>query len=312
MQRDPEGWYEAALPWKGNHPTLPSNEQGSLRRLKSLNRRLQRDEIVSEYEAIINEQKKEGVVEPANAPAKGVEFYIPHKAVIRESSESTKLRIVYDASARANPTAPSLNECLYPGPPLQNKLWEILVHQRMYPVAVTADIQEAFLQVRIKENERDALRFHWWCGEHSQLETLRFTRALFGLAPSPFLLGGGIDCHLDAWEEKYPEVVTELRRSLYVDDLLTRGQTIQQANERKERTIEIFNDATFKLHKWNSNAKELEKRDDFPKDENEYFLREATVGGKAERNKDARFEMGQGKGHTHRSFFRWRRHNNQT
>ena len=201
-------------------------------------------------------------MEPAREPAIGVEYYIPHKAVIRESSESTKLRVVYDASARASPTPPSLNECLYPAPPppLQAKLWDILVHQRMYPVAVTADIEKAFLQVRIRECERDALRFHWQCGEQSELETLRFTRALFGLAPSPFLLGGVIECHLALWEDKYPELVAEIRRSLYVDDLLTGGQTVQQAKERKERAVEIFNDATFNLHKWNSNAEELEPK----------------------------------------------------
>jgi hypothetical protein len=66
---------------------------------------------------------------------------------------------------------------------LQNKLWDVLVHQRGYPVVVSGDIQKAFLQVRVRENERDALRFYWRSEEDSQLETLRFTRVLFGLAP---------------------------------------------------------------------------------------------------------------------------------
>ena len=189
----------------------------------------------------------------------GKEFYIPHKAVIRETAETTKMRIVYDASARATPESPSLNECLYPGPPLQNKLWDILVRQRAYPIAVTADIQKAFLQIRIRECERDALRFHWRKSEHGKLEILRFTRALFGLAPSPFLLGGVIEAHLDAWEEREPEIVAELRRSLYVDDLLTGGQTTSHAQQRKEKAVQIFSDATIQLHKWHSNVKQLEE-----------------------------------------------------
>ena len=45
---------------------------------------------------------------------------------------------------------------------------------------------------------------------------------------------------------------------MYVDDLLTDGQTITQAEDRKERTVEIFEDASFKLHRWNSNVSELE------------------------------------------------------
>jgi hypothetical protein len=123
---------------------------------------------------------------------------------------------------------------------------------------VSGDIQKAFLQVRVRESERDALRFHWRSEEDSQLETLRFTRVLFGLAPSPFLLAGVIEQHLNSWEERYPNIVAELRKSLYVDDLLTGGQTITQAEDRKERTVEIFEDASFKLHKWNSNVSELE------------------------------------------------------
>lgn len=126
----------------------------------------------------------------------GREFYIPHKPVVRATAESTKLLIVYDASARAFDGAPSLNDCLHAGPPLQNKLWNVLVRGRFNPVAINGDLQKAFLQVRVRETDRDAMRFHWRRDEHSPLETLRFTRALFGLVSSPFLLGGVIEAHL--------------------------------------------------------------------------------------------------------------------
>ena len=66
-------------------------------------------------------------METAHGSAQGVEFYLPHKPVIREEAASTKVRVVYDASAKAHPNAVSLNDCLYPGPPLQNKLWNVLV-----------------------------------------------------------------------------------------------------------------------------------------------------------------------------------------
>ena len=132
-----------------------------------------------------------------------------------------------------------------PGPPLQNRLWDVLVRQRAYPIAVTGDIRQAFLQIRIRESERDVLRFHWRSSEEDEIESLRFTRALFGLAPSPFLLNGVLEAHLDAWEERCPDVVAELRRSLYVDDLLTGGQTVTQARRNKEVAMEILNDATF-------------------------------------------------------------------
>ena len=75
----------------------------------------------------------------------GREFYIPHKPVIRESAESTELRIVYDASAEANEKSPSLNDCLETGPSLQNLLWDVLVCNRLKPIALAGDLKQGFL-----------------------------------------------------------------------------------------------------------------------------------------------------------------------
>ena len=69
---------------------------------------------------------------------------------------------MYDASARDRENAPSLNECLNPGPPLQNQLWNVLVRARFHPVLITGDLKQALLQVRIHQQDRDALRFHWF------------------------------------------------------------------------------------------------------------------------------------------------------
>ena len=85
-------------------------------------------------------QIQENIVESAPEQPNGREFYIPHKPVIRENADSTKLRIVYDASAKERAEVPSLNDCLHAGPSLQNKLWSVLVRGRFHPVAVTADL----------------------------------------------------------------------------------------------------------------------------------------------------------------------------
>lgn len=148
LTRSNEGWYETGLPWKGNYPPLPNNHSGSQRRLANLQRKLQKSGLTETYSEIIENQKLEGIVEVVNEEPQGVEFYIPHKAVVRKNAESTKVRVVYDASARANNEAPSLNDCLNPGPPLQNDLWKILVRMRFLPVALTGDIKQAFLQMR--------------------------------------------------------------------------------------------------------------------------------------------------------------------
>ena len=78
----------------GNHPDLPSNKSGSLKRLDNLVKKLERTGNYEKYQEIIEDQKEEGIVETAPVVSSDQEFYIPHKAVIRESAESTKLRIV--------------------------------------------------------------------------------------------------------------------------------------------------------------------------------------------------------------------------
>ena len=79
--------------------------------------KLKRENLTSEYDPIFQDQKERGIVESAESPAIGVEFYLPHKPVVRETAKTTIVRIVYDASARETRDSPSLNNCLYPGPP---------------------------------------------------------------------------------------------------------------------------------------------------------------------------------------------------
>ena len=168
---------------------------------------------------------------------------------------------MYDASAKEQSDQPSINVCLNPGPPLQNLSWEILVRSRFYPALVTSDIEKAFLLVRMKAEERDALRFPWQSPESDDVTVYRFTRALFGLTCSPFLLGGVINEHLRHWETKYTEAVKEIRDNLYVDDLITGGESVQSIGTKRLRTVEVFEDATFHLHKWHSNDSTLENYD---------------------------------------------------
>ena len=106
----------------------------------------------------------------------------------------------------------------------------------------------------------DSLRFHWRRDQHTEIETLCFTRALFRLAPSPFLLRGVLKAHLDAWEERHLDMVAELQRSLYVDNLLTGGQITSQAQQRKDGSIQILDNAPFQLHKWHLECQAVRRK----------------------------------------------------
>ena len=101
-----------------HHASLATNEQGSRRRLEQLVKKLQREGSYDSYDRIIQDQLQQGVIELAPNEASRNEFYLPHKAVSKQEAESTKLRIVYDASAKESHHHPSLNDRLYAGPSL--------------------------------------------------------------------------------------------------------------------------------------------------------------------------------------------------
>lgn len=63
---------------------------------------------------------------------------------MREDRETTKMRIVFDGSARADKNTYSLNDCLENGPNLTPHVFEVLAKFRSYPVGLTADFEKAF------------------------------------------------------------------------------------------------------------------------------------------------------------------------
>ena len=92
----------------------------------------QKQQVKAEYTHIIEEQLEEGIVEriPSKPRGKRV-FYLPHKAVVRTEAVTTKVRMVFDASAKLHPLAASINECMYTDPSLQRLLWDIMIRSRM-------------------------------------------------------------------------------------------------------------------------------------------------------------------------------------
>ena len=128
-------------------------------------------------------------------------------------------------------------------------------------MALAGDLKQAFLLVRILLEDRDALRFHWIEDkETSNVEVLRLTCALFGLVQSPVLLGGTLHQHLEGMKERYPAAVEEVKKSLYVDDVVTGGETTERVRKLKESAVAVFVEAQFELHKWHSNEPVIEAR----------------------------------------------------
>ena len=199
IRKNSENRYEVNLPFKENKPILHDNFELSKKRLLKLHSKLKNEpELLKQYDDIFKEQMTKGVIEPAPKDVKfGEHCYLPHTAVVKEERDTTKVRIVFDASAKE--FGPSLNECLYKGPQLTPLLFNILLRFRSKVIALTADIEKAFHQISVENDDRDYLRFLWFDDVFSDQPTIvrnRFARVIFGVTSSPFLLNGTIKQHV--------------------------------------------------------------------------------------------------------------------
>ena len=177
---------------------MHNNRDLACKRLNGLLKKLRRDpDLLQAYDNGIRRYitDKHAEVMPTNECQETAHrlYYLPHHAVIREDSLSTKLRIVFDASSHQQ-RQDSLNAHLETGPNLMDEMLQVLLRFRIYKVAMTADIEKAFLQIAIRAQDRDALRFLWFhetprtAGDLPPIEEWRTTRVPFGVTSSPFLL----------------------------------------------------------------------------------------------------------------------------
>ncbi|VDI18657.1 Hypothetical predicted protein [Mytilus galloprovincialis] len=138
-----------------------------------------------------------------------------------------------------------------------NKLTDILTRFRYGKYALTTDIEKAFLQIGLDEEDRDSTRFFWLrdpSNPKSELETYRFKVILFGATCSPFILNATLLKHLSTVTSATAEI---LKRDLYVDNVLTSVNTEEAALNFFEESRELMTNAGFNLRTWKSNSNQL-------------------------------------------------------
>ena len=118
--------------------------------------------------------------------------------------KKTKIRVVYNASAKPNKDSASLNECLETCPPLHNSLSDILIRSGFRPILLYGETEKVFRHIRIQKSESDVLRFHWIKNSDSSVKEInRFTRLVFDLTQSPFILEGTLKEHFQYYINEY-------------------------------------------------------------------------------------------------------------
>ena len=254
--------YSVGLPWKIGHNKLPSNYENCVARLQGQLRKFKKDPIIfEECNKIVTEQLENGVIEPvAELDEAERVHYLPSQTVVRAEAETTKVRLVFDASCKDRKAGTSLNDCLHVGPSLTPFLFDILLRFRENRVALVGDIEKAFLNIEVNPADRDCLRFLWVSDikdKEPEIMVYRYRTVVFGFRSSPFLLNAVLQHHIKTYQEEDPEFASKLLHSFYVDDLVSGCEGKDKALELYQKAKERMLAGGFKLRKWKTNDREL-------------------------------------------------------
>ncbi|KAL0841422.1 hypothetical protein ABMA28_015106 [Loxostege sticticalis] len=256
VRRNTENRYEVRLPWKTK--CLESNYELALKRLGSTTTRLLRLGIVKDYDDVFREWIESDIIEKVVNDDHGTGHYLSHHAVIRESSLTTKIRPVFNASA-TDKNGFSLNSCLEKGVNLIEYLPRLLIQFRKNKIGVTADIKKAFLQISLHPDDRDYLKFLWWRDINESprvVQVFRHRRVVFGVTTSPYLLSATILHHLENYN---CDTAASLRKSFYVDNCVVSVRNVEEMHQFIEEAKAIMLDGGFELRCWVSGPELVDK-----------------------------------------------------
>ncbi len=159
------------------------------------------------------------------------------------SSTSTKLRVVFDASAKSSSSL-SLNDTLLVGPTLHPNLDEILPRFRMYRVALTGDISKMYREV---EPDRQPHRFLWRAQPTDLISDYQMNRMTFGVASSPHLAVRTLQQTAQDHGSQHPKASWHVHHSFYVDDLLSGVDTPEAAIQLHDELMSMLLQGGFDL-----------------------------------------------------------------
>jgi len=173
-------------------------------------------------------------------------YYIPHHFVTKESSTSTKLRVVFDASAKSS-SGKSLNSILAPGLVVQPQMVENLLNFRLRPVSLVADISKMYRQIKVNPDQFNLQRLVWRRSPSEPLRHYRLKCVVFGISSSPYLATRVLLQLADDEAEQFPLGSRILKQNFYVDDLMCSLPDAKTAIHAREELLAMLSSAQFSL-----------------------------------------------------------------
>lgn len=261
-KRDESGRYIVRLPFKSPNPECVEGKTKEIatKRLHQLEKRLYKNpKLYEEYRKVMDDYLQQDHMELITERSEIEDdrvVYLPHHPVIREDKETTKVRIVYNASSKGENNV-SLNDNLLVGPKLQPDLRHTLMRWRRYKVCVVADLKQMYRQIMVHKDDRDFQRILWRFHGNEQIQHYRLLRLTFGTACAPYLAVKTLQQLAKDEATRYPIASAITTRDYYMDDLLTGCENAEEAIEIYQQMSELMRAGGFELQKWSTNCEEL-------------------------------------------------------
>ncbi|EGT56869.1 hypothetical protein CAEBREN_25289 [Caenorhabditis brenneri] len=217
------------FPWKeGQREKLGNNKEVAYCRLRQQYFAARDKEAWTKLKENFDSMEQNGIIEKIGSHEnRNIGYFLPHQFVYNSSSNTTKFRVVFDASSKIRGGI-SLNNALHQGPSLTPNLIGILLRTRQGHYILIGDIEKAFHMVEVNEQDRDAL--HEGFRNMENVIIMRFKRLPFGVNCSPFLLSMAI-VHGIQQTDAPKELVEAVEQMCYVDNFFITTDDINKLPE---------------------------------------------------------------------------------
>ena len=196
------------------------------------------------------------VVDTANESPDEPAFYFPYHAVENPDSTTTKLRVVFNGSART-PSGISLNETQCVGPQIQCDVFILSLRFRIHAIVIKGDIEKMYRQIEVAEHQRRFQRIIFRETPNEKLRIYELKTVTYGTSAASYL---STRCLLELGivnRERFPEAAEDIINSFYVDDYISGAASVEDAKKLKEEVVDILSGAQMKLRKFSSNSTEF-------------------------------------------------------
>lgn len=251
------GRYTVKLPFKRT-VSLGESKVQAHKRFYLLEEKLKRDKVLREpYISFMEEYAKLGHMSPVRSEESRTQnyYYLPHHAVINENSSTTRLRVVFDASAKTS-NGNSLNDVLLKGPKLQANIFAILVKFRCHSIAFSADIAKMYRQINVTKEDRKYQRIVWRKNPRDSIQIFELNTVTYGASCAPYLALRTVKQLCEDEKENFPIAYEVAKNHFYMDDLLAGADSVTEAQELVREMQNLMQSGGFELRKWCSNDAE--------------------------------------------------------